>query len=130
MRALEILGASKDRAGFPPYAQETNGDMEVRFLASHGIHGRARAWPGNPRTRVRHGDIPERWFEETVALRDPAADAYFLSCTAIRAAEAVEPLERELGRPVITSNQAALWRTLRDAGIEDCIEGYGRLLSM
>jgi maleate cis-trans isomerase len=40
----------------------------------------------------------------------------------------IEALERELERPVITSNQAVLWKTLRAAEIEDRIEGFGRLL--
>ena len=40
----------------------------------------------------------------------------------------VEPLERELHRPVITSNTATMWHCLRKMGIPDRVEGFGRLL--
>ena len=46
------------------------------------------------------------------------------------AAKAGVALEAELGRPVVTSNQAALWCALRTAGIADAIPGLGRLLQM
>ncbi|MFG1270738.1 Asp/Glu racemase [Xanthobacter sp. DSM 14520] len=42
----------------------------------------------------------------------PEADALFCSCTAWRSFEAVRPLEVSLGKPVITSNQSALWKAL------------------
>ena len=44
--------------------------------------------------------------------------------------EWIAALEAELGRPVVTSNQAALWCALRTAGIADAIPGLGRLLQM
>jgi maleate isomerase len=71
---------------------------------------------------------PEQWVRETLALRDPAADAYFISCTTIRSTDVIERIERELGKPVVTSNQGMLWSALRDAGIDEPIAGYGRLL--
>lgn len=37
-----------------------------------------------------------------------AADSAFLSCTNWRAIEAIEPLQRKLGIPIVTSNQAAI----------------------
>jgi maleate cis-trans isomerase len=39
-----------------------------------------------------------------------------------------EELERELGRPVITSNQAAIWWSLRAIGIYEEVKGLGALL--
>ena len=57
----------------------------------------------------------------------PEADALFLSCTALRALGCVERLEDRIGKPVITSNQAMIWRCLRLAGINDPIQGYGRI---
>jgi len=40
----------------------------------------------------------------------------------------LEVLERDLGKPVISSNQACLWRALRLAGALEGIPGFGRLL--
>ena len=40
----------------------------------------------------------------------------------------IEPLERELGVTVITATQAIIWEALRRCGVNDRINGYGRLL--
>ena len=58
------------------------------------------------------------------------AEAYFISCTAVRSLEVIADLERDLGKPVVTSNQAAAWHSLRKLGIKDEIAGYGRLLTL
>jgi maleate isomerase len=63
-----------------------------------------------------------------LSLDRPEAEAIFLSCGALRSLEIVEDLERELGKPVLCSNQASFWHCLRLAGIEDRIDGFGRLL--
>src|SRR5699024_367530 len=41
------------------------------------------------------------------------ADALFLSCTGLSAVHIIEALEEDLQKPVITSNQATFWHTLR-----------------
>lgn len=58
----------------------------------------------------------------------PDADALLCSCTAWRSVEAVEALERQIGKPVVTSNQAAIWATLHAIGESAPISGFGRLL--
>jgi maleate cis-trans isomerase len=58
----------------------------------------------------------------------PDADALLCSCTAWRSVEAVEELERRTGKPVVTSNQAAIWAALRALGLTAPIAGFGRLL--
>lgn len=59
----------------------------------------------------------------------PEADALLCSCTAWRSVEAVEEIERRTGKPVVTSNQASLWASLRALGVTDRIAGFGRLLA-
>ena len=68
------------------------------------------------------------WYDATIACRNDRADAYFITCTNVRAMGAIERLEKDLGKPVITSNQALLWHALRTAGIRDAIGGLGSLL--
>ncbi len=51
-----------------------------------------------------------------------------MTCLNTRSHTVIARLENELGVPVITSTQALLWHALRLAGIDDPIEGYGRLL--
>ena len=60
----------------------------------------------------------------------PDADALLCSCTAWRSVEAVEEIERRTGKPVVTSNQASIWMTLRRLGHVEPIVGFGRLLRM
>jgi maleate isomerase len=59
---------------------------------------------------------------------DPEAEGLFVSCTALRAAEAAGAIEEALGKPVVTSNQAMAWHALRTAGCDRTVAGYGRLL--
>ncbi|MFT5176351.1 MAG: maleate isomerase, partial [Gammaproteobacteria bacterium] len=66
-------------------------------------------------------------FAESVC-RDEA-DVLFCSCTAWRAMEAVDELEKRTGKPVVTSNQATIWAAFRAIGMDAPIEGYGSLLA-
>jgi maleate cis-trans isomerase len=58
----------------------------------------------------------------------PEAQAVLISGTGLPTAGMVERLERDLGKPVVTSQAATLWQALRISGIVDRIPGYGRLL--
>jgi len=60
----------------------------------------------------------------------PDAQAVLLSGTGLPTVGALAALERELGKPVISSNQASLWRALRMAGIAEPVTGFGRLLEL
>lgn len=61
-------------------------------------------------------------------LDGPDAEAVFICCTALRANSVIEDLERELGKPVISSNQALAWHALRMVGYNDQVPNFGRLL--
>lgn len=60
---------------------------------------------------------------------DDGIGAVLLSCANVRAFEAVQELEAELGRPVVTSNQAMLWAVLKLAGWRGRVEGAGKLFN-
>lgn len=72
-------------------------------------------------------DETER-FARDVANATRDADGILISCGNLRTFEAIEPLEKDFGLPVVTSNQAGLWQALRMAGIEDMLPNLGRLL--
>jgi maleate isomerase len=61
-------------------------------------------------------------------LKAPQADILFLSCGNLRTIEILSTLERDTGKPVISSNQALLWSALRMTGVNEPILGYGSLL--
>jgi len=56
------------------------------------------------------------------------ADGLFISCTGFRAIDIIDVLERDLGKPVVTANQASMWAALKRIKVCESIEGYGQLL--
>ena len=56
------------------------------------------------------------------------AQAIFISCSNFRTLEIIEPLEQKLGKPVVTSNSASVWKMLRIMGDGRRIPGGGQLL--
>jgi maleate isomerase len=61
---------------------------------------------------------------------DPEADGLLISCTSLRSIEIIDALEADLGKPVISSNQASFWSTLRMAGVNESVPGFGKLLTI
>src|SRR5262249_54232636 len=59
----------------------------------------------------------------------PSADAVLLSGTGLPTVGVLDLLERDLGKPVISSNQAWWGRALRLARVREPIAGFGRLLT-
>jgi maleate isomerase len=62
------------------------------------------------------------------AWRDDA-DALLISCLNTRSHDVIQSLESGIGKPVVTSTQATLWKLLRTAGRNERLAGYGRLLA-
>ena len=125
--AFETVGAKKITLT-TPYIQVTN-DREVAFLASHGVEvlsetGLGITGDGGAMLAVE----PDEWRQRVTAQDEQSSQAAFLSCTAIRAVEAITPIEAEIDKPVVTSNQAMVWHALRKLGIDDRPAGYGRLM--
>ena len=58
----------------------------------------------------------------------PEADGLFMSCMQWRAMWAIDPLEKDLRKPVISSDQATLWQILKMMGVREPIMGFGQLL--
>lgn len=59
--------------------------------------------------------------------QDPEVDAVFLSCTNLRTLDIIADLERALGKPVLSSNQALAWHMAQSAGVPLRCRDYGRL---
>jgi maleate cis-trans isomerase len=52
---------------------------------------------------------PKQWAQMAKEIDGPDSDGVFLSCTNTTQIEAIADIERELGKPVVNSNQAVLW---------------------
>jgi maleate isomerase len=55
------------------------------------------------------------------------ADVILISCTNFRSLEVIEKLEMDLGKPVVSSNTASMWKLLQLAGSKETVKGAGRL---
>jgi maleate cis-trans isomerase len=75
-----------------------------------------------------YAENEERAYELARRADAPEADAVLLSGTGLPTVAVLETLERDLGKPVLSSNQASLWQALRMARVRESIAGYGRLL--
>jgi maleate isomerase len=80
--------------------------------------------PSDP-NRIEPDDVLE-WTAQNVG---EDAEVVFIGGNGFRAARAIEPLERRLGRPVLESNHVLLWNLLARTGAAVPIDGYGQLFA-
>jgi len=59
------------------------------------------------------------------------ADGVFISCTGLKTMGLIDRLEGELNKPIVSSNSATLWHSLRLCGVQTTnVSGYGRLFKL
>lgn len=114
-RALEGLNARR-MVLITPYSQAVT-DHEAEFFKSIGIEVLTAAGHGLDGSDAYCSTPPSFWLDNTLKLRHPKADIYFLSCANISAFKVIEELERKLERPVISSNQAVVWDQIARHGL-------------
>jgi maleate isomerase len=124
--ALRTMGIEKVSIAMP-YIEEVS-KAGAKFVADNGIEVVEAKWLGKAGF-----DIPriskEVLYRLAREVDRPESGALFISCTALHTFDIIDKLETDLGKPVVTSNQATIWNLLRLAGIKDKIAGYGKLLS-
>ena len=126
VHAIRALGAH--RVAFAsPYVPAIN-DQAIAFLASEGIETVSRADVEGTLDNEGQGAMTP---EDVIVLAKRAdstnARAVVLSCTDMRSVEAIDRLERELGKPVVTSNQAMMFQAMEMAGLTEAPTGFGQL---
>lgn len=70
----------------------------------------------------------ERAYAIARQVDHPDAQAIFLSGVGMPTLDALQPLEEDTGKPVISAASAMMWHALRTAGVHGAISGYGKLL--
>ena len=123
--ALNSLGTHKISL-ITPYIDDIT-ISEVNFFQENGFEVVNYCGMGLDRTAY-FGKVSLEGIYRFVKKQVPDdAQAVVISCTTFRGFETVETLERDLGIPVITSNQACLWYALNYLNIKDVANGVGRL---
>jgi maleate isomerase len=123
--ALTSLGARK--LVFMSETEQPGHNKKVKFLKEAGYNllaDKAASLSGTDEYCV---TPPRFWYDLAVSLRNDAADAYFISCANIQSIDVIADLEAVLKKPVITSNQAALWCALRTLELPDVVPNLGTL---
>jgi maleate cis-trans isomerase len=108
MRALDM----KSVVLLSPYLSN---EVIVRFLQQNGVKvvaDVALKLNGHEFTAI----TPQRWLALAREHMRDDADGVFLSCTNTTQIEAIEDIELALGKPVVNSNQAVLWGSLKRLG--------------
>jgi len=123
VKALSSLGVRK-LAVAAPYPDDVTGRLRI-FLEGNGFevltikgmgltHGIYTQPVGASYQLAREVDVPD-------------AEAVVISCTNFRTADTLEALEKDLGKPVVSANQATMWELLRLAGVCPRLAGLGML---
>ncbi len=101
-----------------PYVEQLNREA-IAFLAACGVETVSSAYVGNDLGNHEQGQLtPEQVFDLGVRADSQEAEALVLSCTDMRAVEAIDALEERLGKPVVTSNRALMEAALRGLRLE------------
>jgi arylmalonate decarboxylase len=130
LAALRALGVKRISMG-TPYVDFVN-QGELKFLRDEGFDVVGWHGMGLGETQAERRGInrvpPQSIFRLARLIDRPEAEAIFLSCTALPTIELIAELEAELGKPVVTSNQATFWNVLRMLKLNVKVPGFGRLL--
>jgi maleate isomerase len=125
LRSLRLLGVGRVALA-TPYIDAVNA-IEEKWLEDNGIEVTRSAGGGI----VENADIqecePRAAYERARGVDNDRAEAIFISCTGFRTIEIIEALEDDLGKPVITANQATFADCLRLLGVRAVRPGFGCL---
>jgi maleate isomerase len=128
MAAFKILDSTRICL-ITPYADEINRSLRSHILENGFDVPIVGSW--NEPLDARVGRIsPESIRQVLLDLgRSDRVDTVFVSCTNLRALGVLKEAEKELGKPVISSNQALGWHCLRLAEISDRLPRFGSLFN-
>jgi maleate isomerase len=131
--AFRALGARRIALVHPPWFPDDVVQQGGAYFHSQGFEV-VHASHLTPARAVPHPNLgsdvsPAELYEWVRANASSEMDAVFIAGNGLRAIGVIAALENDLGRPVLTANQAAFWCALRLAGVDAAVHGYGQVFS-
>ncbi|MEM6498762.1 MAG: hypothetical protein AAF709_18835 [Pseudomonadota bacterium] len=127
---------------FPAWFGPNVHDKGTQYFADQGLSpcghmqfDPGRGWRDLPPNRLYpegmgfEQDV-EALYRQVRAACPDEADGVLIIGTGFRCVGILQSLERDLGKPVVSANQASLWNCLRLSGVRAAVSGYGRLLEI
>jgi maleate isomerase len=125
--ALAHLGAAHIGIG-APYRDEVVTVLAAYFEGS-GVRPLTQIALGLTGDRAICALAPQDTYALAKAADNAHADAVFISCGSMRIRSVINDIERELGKPVVTTTMAVMWNALHTIGFTVPLSGMGRLFS-
>ncbi|MEW5921375.1 MAG: maleate cis-trans isomerase [Bacillota bacterium] len=126
IEAFQELGVKKVAVA-TPYIDEVN-RIEKEFFEGHGVDVVNIEGLGFTKGEQLHAIPIGTAYSFGKKVDRPEADCVFISCTDFRAIEEIDSLEQDLGKPVMCSNTATFWSTLKETGVRHVYRQYGEIL--
>jgi maleate isomerase len=127
LRALRALGVRRLGLVDPPWFSPELNRMGAEYFRSQQIDVVYAAPAALPSSQ--HDQHPGRLYEWVRAQVPASAEVVLIGGNGFRAVGAIEALEEDLGRPVLTANQVTFWSALRHAGVCAPVAHYGRIFA-
>ena len=123
LEGLAALGVSRIAFG-SPYVRELH-ERGIKFLVDSGLDVVSEADPGRDLGNYEQEMNPSAVYDLGRRADHRHAQALVLSCTEMRSVEAIDALEHDLQKPVVTSNQALMFACLNRIGVDPASCGVG-----
>ena len=128
VRALRTMGIKKFVGA--SYFPEKMNAIFARYFTEAGFQVLGMEGIDSPFAEVPNVP-PEKIFQfmKVIAAKHKDADGIYMLGSAWRTLDIIDPLEKELGLPVVHAGPARCWETQLRLGLRYAIQGYGRLLA-
>ena len=113
---------------FTPYPKKLN-DEVVSFFKGEKFEVTSNAYLDIESDSDIWKVDPDFLYQVLINMDHAAAEAVFISCTALPVLQIINKLEKNLNRFVLSSNQVLIWDTLEKIGQNNSITGFGKLFT-
>ena len=126
-QALGALG-TRNIALVSPYSEEVNARARHYFESKHGVTIAAIEGFAAKDSYMIGKLGPENAHDAFLRINRPEIEAFVVPGGNFPTMASIPGWEREFNKPVVTTNQAALWAMMRALGGKDTLPGLGKLL--